>query len=407
MTSALDKITARKVGTDAWEVALPRRRASVAHRSGVRPRHVVHAASFDHAIEIGHQIFAREVTAYLMGCTMSLCDLAVHYVDHAEADGIYTPDTACDYRGMVLRYVGPNVTKDADEVTTIDVEVLYAYLLAKGGRDGDGLSIGTVRKLNTVLRATYDFLVREHVVATSPMPGVKLATPPETAARSLSEREWSRVCDALEEALRETPQDEAGIARRSRLFGAWLISRTGVRVGEMCAVRLGDLLLARPAMLVTGSMSERGGLHRKGTKRPAHMRAIELDEETVTGIEEHLAWMATFLPPDALDDDATPLCCGKAGAAIRPRAMSDEFKALCAGCGVVLSRGEACHILRHTHATQLLGDGENPEAVRERLGHTRIETTYRYDHVMPGEGARVARRYGQVARRTRAAGSSR
>ncbi len=99
--------------------------------------------------------------------------------------------------------------------------------------------------------------------------------------------------------------------------------------------------------------------------------------------------------------------CGKSGAAIRPRAMSDEFKALCAGCGVALSHGEACHILRHTHATQLLGDGENPEAVRERLGHTRIEMTYRYDHVMPGEGARVARRYGQVARRTRAAGSSR
>lgn len=407
MTSPLDRITARKVGTDAWEVALPRRRSSVAHRSGVRPRHVVHASSWEEAIGIGHEIFAREVTAYLMGCTMSLCDLAVHFVDHAEAEGAYSADTARDYRGMVLRYVRPNVTADADELTALDVEVLYALLLAKGGRDGDGVSLGTVRKLNTVLRGTYDFLVREGVVAQSPMPGVKLATPPEPPARALSEREYARVADALEAAIAEPVQGASGVARRSRLFGAWVISRTGVRVGEMCAVRLGELLLARPAMLVTGSMSERGGLRRKGTKRPAHMRAIDLDAETVAGIRAHLAWMETFLPPSAMADDATPLCCTPTGGFLRPRSMTETFKELCAGCGVTLGRGEGCHVLRHTHATQLLGDGEDPEAVRERLGHTRIETTYRYDHVMPGQGARVAERYGRIASRTREAGSSR
>lgn len=64
---------------------------------------------------------------------MSLCDLAVHFVDHAEAEGAYSADTARDYRGMVLRYVRPNVTADADELTALDVEVLYALLLAKGG----------------------------------------------------------------------------------------------------------------------------------------------------------------------------------------------------------------------------------------------------------------------------------
>ena len=406
VSSPLDMVSARRVGTDAWEVSLPRRRASVAHRSAVRPRHVVHADSWEAAIAEGHEIFAREVTAYLMGCTMARCDLAVHYVDHAEADGTYSADTARDYRGMILRYVAPNVTADADEMTALDVEDLYALLLAEGGRDGRGVSLATVRKLNTVLRGTYDFLVREGVVAQSPMPGVKVATPKERQARSLSEREWALVSDALEDAIRAETRDAAAIVRRMLLFGAFLISRTGVRVGEMCAVRTCDVLLARDVMLVTGSVTERGGLRRKGTKRPAHMRAIDLDDEAAAATREHLAWMATVLP-GGLPGEETTLCCTPSGTLLRPRAMSEAFKELCAGCGVELACGEACHVLRHTHATQLLGDGEDPEAVRERLGHTRIETTYRSDHVLPGQGARVAKRYGRIANRTREAGSTR
>lgn len=406
MSSTLDKITARRVGTDRWEVALPRRKSSVRHRAGVRPRHVVHARSRDEAIGIGRGLFAREVTAYLMGVTMDLTDLAVHYVDHAEADGVYTTDTARDYRGLVLRYVRPNLALDADEVTAIDVEGLYAFLLSRGGCAGSGISIGTVRKLNTVLRATYDFLVREHVVTSNPMAGVRLGTPAESPARSLSEREWAKVSDALEDAIRCEPADRAGVRRRMLLFGCYLISRTGVRVGEMCAVLLGDLLLARRTMLVTGSVSERGGLRRKGTKRPAHMRSIDLDDDTFSATLSHVAWLEEVLPAGELSD-STPLCCTEEGGLLRPRAMSEAFKELCAQIGVELARGEAAHLLRHTHATQLLGDGTDPEAVRERLGHTRIETTYRYDHVMPGQGAATARRYGEIAKRTRAAGSSR
>ena len=36
------------------------------------------------------------------------------------------------------------------------------------------------------------------------------------------------------------------------------------------------------------------------------------------------------------------------------------------------------HMLRHTHASELIASGMNPVSVQQRLGHKRLETTYRY-----------------------------
>ncbi|MBW3576156.1 MAG: tyrosine-type recombinase/integrase [Actinobacteria bacterium] len=50
--------------------------------------------------------------------------------------------------------------------------------------------------------------------------------------------------------------------------------------------------------------------------------------------------------------------------------------------------------LRHTHATLLLADGENPKVVQERLGHhSHSFTADTYQHVMPGMDANAAARF--------------
>ncbi|MFA8440178.1 tyrosine-type recombinase/integrase [Pueribacillus sp. YX66] len=53
------------------------------------------------------------------------------------------------------------------------------------------------------------------------------------------------------------------------------------------------------------------------------------------------------------------------------------------------------HDLRHTHATMLLKEGENPKAVAERLGHdvrTLMET---YAHVLPNMQKQTAINFGK------------
>ena len=49
------------------------------------------------------------------------------------------------------------------------------------------------------------------------------------------------------------------------------------------------------------------------------------------------------------------------------------------------------HDLRHSHATMLMGMGEHPKVVQERLGHSTIGMTLdTYSHVLPGLQERVA-----------------
>lgn len=400
-------VSAKHISGDTWEVSLPRAKSAVKHKDGIRPRRRVHAADRADAIRQGEELFEREYATYKMGVTMGLADLTLYFIDHAEADGTYTAETAQDYRSIVLRYVVPNFSKDADEVTAIDVERLYAHLLTDGGRDGGGISPNTVHKLNTVLRAAYAFIVRENPSIANPMPSVELPTRVHADKRALTDREFVKVLEGLEAALDEEPGDAAGIKRRNMLFGAYLDIHMGARVGEICAITRGGIRAIEQAARLDHSMSEKGGLHRKEPKTPSGRRTVAIDADMWEALRRHYEWQATYLTDEQRDSDATPVCCTADGGFIAPSDMSAAFKEFCASVGVELADGESFHVLRHTHATQLLSNKANPKEVQQRLGHSRIETTFGYSHVMPGEDAATATEYGAIVERARKAGGFR
>ncbi|MBQ9001109.1 MAG: site-specific integrase [Eggerthellaceae bacterium] len=400
-------MTAKHRSGDTWEVSLPRAKSAVRHKDGIRPRRRVHAADAADALRQGEELFAREYASYKMGVTMNLADLAVYFIDHAEADGTYTPETARDYRGLVLRYIEPNFAKDADEVSAIDIERLYAHLLTGGGCKGAGISPNTVHKLNTVLRAAYAFIARENPAISNPMPSVELPARVHSDKRALTDREFVKVLEGLESALAETPEDAAGINRRNMLFGAYLDIHTGARVGEICALTRGSIREIERAARLDHSMSEKGGLHRKEPKTKSGRRTVALDDSTWDMLRKHYEWQATYLTDEQRDSDGTPVCCTASGGFIAPSEMSAAFKGFCASVGVELADGESFHVLRHTHATQLLSNRVNPKEVQRRLGHSKIETTFGYSHVMPGEDAATAADYGAIVERARKAGGFR
>lgn len=400
-------VSARHIAGDTWEVSLPKRKSAVKHKDGVRPRRNVHAANEAEAIEIGREIFEREYLAYKMGVTMDLADLTVYFIDHAEADGAYSAETASDYRNIALRYVAPYFAKDVDEVTAIDIECLYAFLLDQGGRSGAGISPNTVHKLNTVLRAAYAFFVREGVTVANPMQSVELPARTYPKKRAFTEREFAKVIDELEKALDEHPGDAKGIKRRNALFGAYLDVFIGARVGEISALTRGDVRALEESLRLEHSMSEKGGLHRKEPKTPSGRRTVAPGADPFNMLRKHYAWQASYLTDGQRDSDDTPVCCTARGGFIRPSDMSAIFKEFCASIGVELADGESFHVLRHTHATQLLSNRVNPKEVQSRLGHSRIETTFGYSHVMPGEDAATAADYSKIVERARKAGDLR
>ena len=408
MRPEVEEIRARSAGGDLWETWLPAKANKVKGRPRVYPRHNVHAASEAEAIEEARRFFATKYVAYQMGLSMSLVDMVLYYIDRKEERGGYTVDTADDYRGLVRRYVEPYFDLDADVVTVDDVERLYAYLMAEGGKDGQGISINTVHKLNSVLRSAYQYFLREKVVAFNPMPSVELAARVKPHKRAFTNREMALILGGLEDAMADDSTEPDDVLTRNCLFGAYLDVWLGGRVGEVSALTRGDVMAIEGAFRLEHSMSERRGLHRKEPKTAAGKRTITADDEAMELVKRHYAWQASSLTDAQRDSDSTPVCCTVDGGFIAPSTMSAAFKDMCAKVGVKLAKGESFHLLRHTNLTMLLANRENPEEVRRRGGHARIGTTLdNYGHSIPSDSIETAQRYSERISRIREGGDLR
>jgi site-specific recombinase XerD len=183
------------------------------------------------------------------------------------------------------------------------------------------------------------------------------------------------------------PVDPIGLRDRAILE---LLYATGIRVGELCGLRLGDVDLAGDTVLVLG----------KGAKQ----RVVPFGEPARDALLDYLAnGRAAMLPAtDRPSPSTRPSRRAGNRAADSPepgrdaadrevlffnrrrrpmtqrdvRGMLERYR-VAAGAPV----GTSPHTLRHSYATHLLEGGADLRAVQELLGHVALTTTQTYTHV--------------------------
>ena len=162
------------------------------------------------------------------------------------------------------------------------------------------------------------------------------------------------------EALIAAPDDSPlGIRDRAMLE---VLYAAGVRVSELCSLRLADLQLESRCCTVQG----------KGRRQ----RLALLGEPAVAWLERYLgevrpAWVAGVGPPQVF--------VSRRGSALSRQAVWYRIRRY--GTALGIAHKLTPHVLRHSFATHLLEGGADLRIVQEMLGHADIGTTEIYTHV--------------------------
>lgn len=276
------------------------------------------------------------------------------------------------------------------------IDDLLDQLGEEGQEGGRPLSPNTIRGVYQNLKSAFDWGMVMGWAAGNPLNYVAKPKPDRYVAEFLRKEQVRALEDELDRVMRRNPEFYDAKVRNA-LFGAWLSLRTGLRLGEICALRLSDVwrdLMTGDArgVLVSGTVTEAGGLRRLDRPKSASSnRKVPLFPEYARELEQHVVWTSELPGVPAGD---RPLLAVSADY-MRPSYVSSCFSTLRDELG--FPEGITFHSLRHTYASIHLAINTPVVDLARYMGHASPDVTQRiYAHVMRAEGAEDARAYARA-----------
>ena len=217
-----------------------------------------------------------------------------------------------------------------------------------------GLAASTIARQVTTLRNFYRFLLQEGAITEDPTHLLVLPKQWQTIPKYLNYQQVNALMDIPD------PSKPAGLRDRAMLQ---FLYATGLRVSELCAVRIADLETTLGYVRVMG----------KGNKQ----RIVPVGQAALRSVEEYVRTGRPALLRGRSSADLFVTSRGKA--------MSRQaFWSLIVGHGkkVGIFHNLTPHVIRHSFATHLLEGGADLRSVQTMLGHADISTTQIYTHVM-------------------------
>ena len=218
-----------------------------------------------------------------------------------------------------------------------------------------GLSARSTGRHVSTLRSFFRFLVREGVLAASPVSGVKAPRLGRPLPKYLTLSQVDRLLAAPDG---HTPE---GIRDRAMLT---IMYASGLRASEVVTLRLENIDANAGFLYVLG----------KGGKE----RVVPVADVALSVLGEYLgSARQRFLGKRSSND----LFLSRRGKAITRQTLWNRIRrwALAAGIEQRISP----HTLRHSFASHLLAGGADLRAVQAMLGHADIATTQIYTHITP------------------------
>jgi site-specific recombinase XerD len=284
--------------------------------------------------------------------------LVERYLSYMEGPRRASPHTVAAYGSDLTDFIG-FCKRMGRAVPDVDHAMLRTYLANLETR---GLKRTSIRRRASVVRRFYRFLQREGDVGSNPAELLVLPKGRSRLPKVLKSVEVGRVLGTAEE--RRTRKDAPPEAWRD-LALLEVLYDAGLRAGEACALRIGDVDLAKGWVRV-----EQG----KGGRD----RVVPLADTACIAIEGYIAHARSELASRS-DRSSDLLFLNARGKAMTTR---DARRIVSRVGGAALDgRPVWPHLLRHSFATHLLEGGADLRSVQELLGHSDVGSTQIYTHV--------------------------
>lgn len=263
------------------------------------------------------------------------------------------PATLANYRTLIKVHLLPEFGPlPVCKITEARVRVYLARLAESG------LSASTRRSVQLLLHMLLRYAAEQGLA--KPVLFPSLPPMPHSAAGTLSDAEFLQLKDNLLRRLDDTA------------LGILLCMHIGLRIGEICALRWGDIDLSAGTVTVSRTLQRVAAP--TGTQilihspKSAHsVRTIPLPRQLVT-----------LMCPFAGEPGAYVLTGGPGF--MEPRRLQRNFKCILAQSGL---RPANFHTLRHTFATRCAAVTD-PKTLSCLLGHSSVSTTMEhYVHPRP------------------------
>jgi integrase/recombinase XerD len=276
--------------------------------------------------------------------------LLERYLSELRIEGGLATNTLESYRRDLLRlqrYLLPHRLSIGDSVPPHTIRSFLATL------KHEALAASSIARLLSAMRGWYRFLVREHLVETSPLRDMTATHRPVRLPKTLTHQEIT--------ALLELPARGRAEDQRDRVM-LELLYAAGLRVSELVGLSLSQIDVNLGCVRVVG----------KGAKERVvpigHVRPVLLKGRS-----------------------SRVLFISRRGRGLTRQAFWKLLLQRARRAGI--SKSISPHMLRHSFATHLLEGGADLRVVQSLLGHADIATTQIYTHVEGSRLRQVHRRY--------------
>lgn len=279
----------------------------------------------------------------------ALLDLFMAYLENEKRYSIHTLQSYKDDLSSLVNFL---VREGFGELINVSPRISRFYTATLH----EQYSPKSIARKISSIRSFYNFLMREELIKENPFRDVELPKKEKKLPRFIYPEEI--------ENLFKTFDVKKPLDKRDKLILEFLYG-TGVRVGELCNIKIRDIDFYENLVLI----------HGKGSKD----RLVPIHDVLMAQIKDYIITSRKSFLKKSKQPDSRILFLNFQGGPLTTRGVRLVINR-------IMDKSEerlkiSPHTLRHTFATHLLNNGADLRSVQELLGHAHLSSTQIYTKV--------------------------